>query len=298
MESSITPARIANAIRQDEYDGVTVLVEGGTDIQLYRKFTRLDACKIKPTFGKYHMRKVVTILAEELVGSIIGIRDADFIRIKGNTKFDANYSDPIVITDYHDSESMIINSRALDDFVISDIKEEKFKKNFSSIDELRLTLKKLSYPLACLKLANKRFGLGLFFKPQNDKENHIKYAKFVDADNVNFLGYAKLAQYIIDYSKNKSTEIASYDIVMEKLFEIQAMKYNIDEMVNGHDMVNILYLIYSKKLKSKDSDVTSSVQLESKLRAYFCREYFFGTELFESLDKWQDRTENNIISKL
>jgi hypothetical protein len=207
MESSITPARIANAIRQDEYNGVTVLVEGSTDIQLYRKFTRLDSCKIKPTFGKYHMRKVVAMLTEELVDSIIGIRDADFIRVKGNAKFDINYSDPIVITDYHDSESMIINSHALDDFVISDIKEEKFNNSFHSIDELRLLLKELSYPLACLKLANKRFGLGLFFKPQNDKENNIKYTKFVDVDKLSFLGNDKLVKYVIDYSRNKHAEI-------------------------------------------------------------------------------------------
>jgi hypothetical protein len=118
MEGDISAVRIANAICQDTtFSGVHLLVEGKQDSKLYSKFVQKDNVRVKTALGKYRLRQAYTLLMERGMDSIVGIRDADFLRIKDNPKFTPNFSEAIFPTDCHDAEVMIVSCGILDDLL-------------------------------------------------------------------------------------------------------------------------------------------------------------------------------------
>lgn len=177
MQNHMTPSRIANSIQQDsDFDGFSILVEGETDIKLYGKLTCRSMSKLKVTFGKKKMRDIYNILFERGFVRVVGIRDADFIRLSDN-KYDPDYPSNIFLTDNHDSEGMVIQSQAFDDFLLEVSMEDNLISFQEKYGSTRDYLYGLSYPLACLRFANKKFDLGLAFKPANPEGNSLKYKK-------------------------------------------------------------------------------------------------------------------------
>lgn len=297
MQSSITPVRIANAIQQDSnFDGINVLVEGEKDIKLYRKLTCTEFSKIKVTFGKKKMREVYNLLRERGFEKVIGIRDADFIRING--KLDAVYSDDIFITDTHDSEGMIIESEAFPNFLIEIAKEEVVDKFLQDKGCLRSFIYNLSKPLACLRLANKKYNLGLSFKPVNPEGNTIKFKKFVCEKSLSYLGHEKLVNTVVEYSKNRGSTISPRAEILDKLEEVISLDLPVDELVNGHDLAEILFIVCKKGLKSSHSDLKNASSVEAMLRLTFGKGDFSKTNLFKSLQAWEEKSDLKIFSSI
>jgi hypothetical protein len=180
MENHITPARIANSIEQDtSFGGTYLMLEGIKDLKLFKKFTCGESIKIKITHGKYKMRHAYEILKSRNFSRMIGIRDADYIRLTGNEKFEPHYNQKIFITDTHDSEGMIVNSDALTDLLSEVAEEDRLNSFIQKHGDVRDLIFNLAYPLACLRLANKRFGLGLSFKPKKIDGPSFKIKKFI-----------------------------------------------------------------------------------------------------------------------
>ncbi|OAZ98391.1 DUF4435 domain-containing protein [Halomonas sp. G11] len=297
MEDSITPARIANSILQDSnFTGVNILVEGEKDIKLYRKLSCEDSSRIKVTFGKKKMRETYGILSNRGGARVIGIRDADFIRLKGNQKFDPNYDANIFLTDNHDSESMIIKSQAFDDFLLEISKEDRVSAFYKKHGCLREFLYELSYPLACLRFANKKFDLGLAFKPANPDGNKLKFKKIICDKKLEYLGHDKLINTVVEYSKNRGSNIKDREIILKSLLDVLDLKLPVCELVNGHDLAEILFIICKKGLGSSNDDLKGASSVESMLRLSYGREYFSSTELFKKLYVWQKSQNLNIFS--
>lgn len=296
MESEITAARIANSILQDEeFEGQYVLVEGIKDLRLYRKFIR-EELRMKPTFGKYNLRQVYEILENRQFDRMLGIRDADFLRIPNNPKFDQNYMSAIFATDSHDSEVMMIDSKALTDFliVVSDLdKVKRFEDRAGK--SIRNLLYELGYNIGCLKLANKRKNLGLVFKPEKPEGNVIKYKKFICDKNFTFIGNESLVAAALDYSRNRKTTLASKAIILHELEAVLAEKHDILEIVNGHDLAEILYLIVTKGLGSNSSVLSSADSVENSLIMSYDISQFTKTKLYRMIDDHQKRKGVNII---
>lgn len=288
MEGEMTPARIANSILLDaKFDGQYLLVEGAKDLRLYRKFIR-EELRVKATFGKYALREVYEILERNQFNKVLGIRDADFLRIPNNPKFDPNYVHPIFVTDNHDSEVMMIDSKALTDFlnVVSDPdKVNKFERKVGK--SVRDLLYELGYNIGCLKLANKRNNLGLVFKPAKIDGNVIKYKKFICDKTFVFLGNDELITAALDYSRNRNTQLASKPTILEALGVILAENHDIKEIVNGHDLSEILYLIVTKGLGSNSSVLNGADSIENSLIMSYDIAQFAKTRLYNSLDSYQ-----------
>ena len=296
MESEITAARIANAILQDEeFEGQYVLVEGVKDLRLYRKFIR-EELRMKPTFGKYKLRQVYEILESRQFYKVFGIRDADFLRIPNNPKFDHAYMDSIFVTDSHDSEVMMIDSKALMDFLIVVSDFDKVKKFENKLGKsVRVLLYELGYNIGCLKLANKRKSLGLVFKPEKVGGNAIKYKKFICDKSFTFLGNESLVVAAIDYSRNRKTELASKAVILHELEAVLAEKHDTLEIVNGHDLAEILYLIVTKGLGSNSSLLNGADSVENSLIMSYDITQFTKTKLYGMIDGHQKRKGLNII---
>lgn len=288
MENSMTPQRIANSILQDrDFTGHYVLVEGKKDIRLYNRFINSEFAKVKPTFGKYKLREAYKILSEQGFDKKIGIRDADFLRIKGNPKFDATYSENIFATDYHDAEVMMIKNDALQNFLftVSDqAKISAFEKEKGI--KIEAALLSLAYNLGCLKLANKRFTLGLFFKPEKEDGKRLKFEKFICDKHFTFLGNEKLINTVWEYSSLREKLAYSRQYIQEKLDTVLKECHEPSEIVNGHDLSEILLMLSSKGLKSSNKALQNSDCVEDMLILAFDLIQFSKTALFKEINQF------------
>ncbi|HHX8659923.1 TPA: DUF4435 domain-containing protein [Vibrio diabolicus] len=293
----MTPQRIANAILLDKtFVGYHLLVEGKKDITLYRKFIDRDSCKLKPTFGKYKQREVYEILEDRGFKNKLGIRDADFIRMPNNPKFDASYNKSIFLTDYHDSEGMIINSNAFNDWIVSISNDNDITSFSEKIGDIYDLAYQLCFPLACLRLANKRFNLGLSFKPEKPEGNRFKFKKIICDKKFDFLGVDKLINVIWEYSQNRGKEVATRAEIKLKLeLVMEDQQVDLREVVNGHDLCEVLFIVCSKGLKSKSKLLNDSDSVEEMLALSYGHAYFQRSNLFEKIDEWQKKQGVSII---
>ncbi|MCI1012297.1 DUF4435 domain-containing protein [Herbaspirillum sp. C7C2] len=297
MEEEITPARIANAICQDTtYEGYYVLVEGKKDVRIYRRFTSDVSAKVKATFGKSKLREVYRILTERNFVRKIGIRDADFLRIKGNPKYTAEFTDPIFVTDGHDSEIMMVATGVINNFFLMVTDEAKVavfeeKHNKKVVDMIFSLIR----PLGNLRLANKRFGLGLAFKPERPEGNALRIDRFVNSKSWGYNGDESMVNTVIEYSKNRGSVVASRAVVLEKLREISMEEHPNNEICNGHDFAYVLHLISKQGIGSKSKLLQDSACVEDLLISQFDWIKFSGTQLFARINQWQNIEEKVIF---
>ncbi|MEW7312680.1 hypothetical protein AB1E22_08145 [Buttiauxella gaviniae] len=284
----ITPDRTANAIIQDKsFNGYYLFIEGIKDLKTYKKLMSKDV-KLQVTFGKHNMRKIKDILQEREYKKFIGIRDADFLRLEGNEKFDNNYNECIFPTDEHDSEGMIINSDALYDFIDSVSNEKNIALFTEKYGEIRNVIYELCYPLACLRLANKKNNLGLAFKPVKPEGNKFKIKKFISEENFSYLGHEKMINTIVEYSTNRGGKITSREQILSCLTNEISSNHDIKQIINGHDIAEVLYLISKKGLKSLSKTINDSGCVEEMLRLAYNYDYFSTTSVFKKIISYQN----------
>ena len=296
MEDSITAARVANAILQDHsFSGHYVLVEGKKDVKLYRRFINEETARIRITSGKKQLKEAFDILSRNNYQNKIAIRDADFLRINNNPKFDPGYCEPIFATDSHDSEVMIVQNGTLDDYflLISDSDKVLEFEKIQGKPILDLIFS-LLYQLGCLRLANKRFQMGLAFKPKKIGGNKLKIEKFISEKTWQFLGDKQMVHIVCEYSKNRDREeeIPNEDFILQRLNEIVGEAHPANEIINGHDVAEVLLMISKAGLKSNSKLLQDSSCVEDLLTACFDLLKFSKTGLHASIEKWQ--ISNNV----
>ena len=298
MEQYITAERIANALCQDlEFKGCAILVEGKKDRKLYGKLLNKELVRIIETFGKYKQRDAYKILNDRGFNRKIGIRDADFLRIPGNPKFDPNYKEGIFPTDCHDSEIMAIKNGALsklisavlDENVINKF-EEKIGRRFEDV------IFELAYILGCLKLSNKQFNLGLSFKPEKVDGNKLKFHKFICFKTAKFLDLDSLVNTVYEYSKNRGQVVASRENIAEKLSIIIEKDFPLLEVVNGHDVCEIICFLAKDGAQISNKAIQTADAIEDMLRLAFDFSDFSKTNLVNQMQLWEKSTGLRIFA--
>ncbi|WP_148873383.1 DUF4435 domain-containing protein [Serratia marcescens] len=289
MENDIKPARIANSIMQDtRYQGHYVLVEGAQDIKIFKSFFLHGIATLKVMHGKHNMRDVYEMLLQRGFDKMIGIRDADFLRIPNNEKFSPNYEWYIFPTDFHDAEGMVLNSPALMDFIFSVSSEEKVKSFESKRGSIIDLAYNLVYPLACLRLANKKNDLGLSFKPKEKDGNRLKFKKFICEKSISYLGDDIMINTVWEYSQNRGRDIPTREVMKESMNEIISLHIDLKEMANGHDLAEALFIICKKGLGSQSKLLVDAGCIEDLLFLAYESSYFKGSGLFEKISGWEN----------
>jgi hypothetical protein len=248
----------------------------------------VDLGKVVITFGKYKMREVYALLTERGISRKVGIRDSDFLRIPGNTKFVENFSDHIFPTDGHDSEIMMLNSGVIKNFLdlISD--EEKVASFENKIGcDVTSFLFSMARRLGYLRLTNKRKSLGLSFKPEKPEGNELRIDRFVCDKTWTYLGDEKMINTVVEYSKNRGNVVASREVVAKELKVISNEIYPDLELVNGHDVSYILLMVAKSGLRSSSKLLQDADCVEDILASYFDWLKFSSTTLFSMIDRWQ-----------
>ncbi|MFJ5453011.1 DUF4435 domain-containing protein [Pectobacterium jejuense] len=288
MEQYITSYRVANAIMQDKsFKGIHILVEGVKDLKVYTKFFNRTEVRLTQTGGKYNQRDAYYTLSARGFTNAIAIRDADFIRIKGNLKFDENFQDNIFITDGHDSEMMMIMVDTLEDVLAVSVDQDAKNSFEGSVKcSIRKLVLNIAYTVGCLRLAEKKNGFGLSFKPERPEGNRIKFKKFID-DKTFLPNVNQMIHTIWEYSKNRGKVVSSKEVIAEGFNKIFHQNNPLEDIINGHDVAEIICIVLSQGLKSKSSIFQHPNNVEESLALSFDRNKFRRTNLYRDILKWQ-----------
>jgi len=173
------------------------------------------------------------------------------------------------------------------------IKEFERKNDVSVRDKLFELGKEIGY----LKLANKTYDLGLVFKPKNPDGNQIKYKEFVSDDSLKYLGDEKLIETAINYSVNKSENIDNKETINQRLTEIKEENFPIDQLVNGHDLSNLLFVLMKKVFRSKSKMLHDYNSVEDSLALAYDLSDFKATNLYADMKHWADENEVKLFTE-
>ncbi|MDW2184559.1 hypothetical protein R7Z80_01675 [Vibrio sp. 1733] len=298
ITNNIKPERIANAICQDKsFKGHHILLEGIKDIKVYSKFINKEKSNLVVCHGKYNQRGIFQVLCERKITKKIAIRDADFIRLRGNLQ--ADFHSDFFITDKHDSEGMIISTPAFFNSLSATLPAEKLARLLEEHKDLESKLKSLVYNLGCLKLANKIYSLGLVFKPKSADGNPLDLTKFIDFKNLSYQGNNLLIKAVINYSVNKVDKgtIKDEATIRNALEEIINTQHPVDEIVHGHDISLALCHFVKKGLKvSNVPNLSTADSIESLWASSFDNDFFRNTELYQSLTNWCEANNIEILT--
>lgn len=251
---------------------VFILLEGNTDIKLFRKFFVKDYTDTTGLVGKEKVIKALEILIAEGYTQIIGIKDADFDHLL-STQTVHN----LFITDFHDMEIQMIESHALDSVVA-----EYDKVGISSID-----IKEKIYA-AILTI-----GYARYF---NEKKKYVGEERDLSFDSLKFQNFIQLkdeqllfdevnflSELISESKKRKPTLQITKQQLKNEIESLKSQSLGRCQICSGHDMTKVLGLVLLKRIDEKT--------IETALRLAYNLQYFQQTLLYSHLCKWA--TDNN-----
>ncbi|MDK9694452.1 MAG: DUF4435 domain-containing protein [Sulfurimonas sp.] len=246
---------------------VFILLEGNTDIKLFRKFFVKDYADTTGLVGKEKVIKALEILIAEGYTQIIGIKDADFDHLL-NTQTVHN----LFITDFHDMEIQMIESPALDSVIAE----------YGKADARTIDIKEKTYA-AVLTI-----GYARYF---NEKKKYAGEERDLSFDSLKFQNFIQLKdeqllfdevnflfELISESKKRKPNLQIAEQQLKNEIESSEAESYDIRQVCSGHDMTKVLGLVL---LKNPDGN-----EIEKALRLAYSLQYFQQTSLYSQLQSW------------
>lgn len=270
---------------------VGVIVEAKAEEKLFGKFFKKD-CLFFCFQGWEKVVATIKQVNQYTIKGVFGIIDADFKRIEKIEPTDDN----LFLTDYHDTEMMLIESDAwnhvLHHYADTSISTKKTVSKLDAFEQkkgepIKETLLKLATQIAYIRLFDKRFKPPLTFRIQKKKGKYeyIDYHKFVDPKTLN-LNQKKLLKIVENKSSKPNFFAKSPN--KERLETIQQEVFDVLEFCNGHDVCNLLSLALEEAIASKaSSKKVAGETIEANLVMNYRLEDFQKTQLYKALKNWE-----------
>jgi hypothetical protein len=247
-----------------------ILLEGDTDIRLFRKLFNLNNCKVENIPGGNKKLEECVQTLVNIYPLIIGIRDADFIRIN-----EAEYLlNNMFLTDLHDIEMTMLNFEPILNAIVFEYSNLDKSQHLAFKNKLLEVIKHISY----LKLLNDKENLELTFS--SGFQDLISFAnQKIDLD-----------QYLDRVvAKSPNALIKDKEILKAKIDTIEQQDPDLLQITNGHDLINSFAKYFREEEKRNG---LSGDNLEATLRMLFNIEFFSQTNLYQQLDNWKN--QNNV----
>ena len=281
MRQYLTTSSKKNEIRMllkhPSYTGkAIVIVEGSSDIRLFRSLLNSDIFKIESAEGKIELVDIINNLQEQYKNRLAGLRDSDHDRIVG-----AGEIENIILTDLHDAEMMMLSSASLDNF----INEYASNDNHDEIlENLRECVFSAAYIIGIARLVNEIKGLKLNFKA-------INFSGFVSVNKLDIdIDLDEFVVQLISRSPNISADVTK-DVLIGYMKAEEAKKHCCLQICSGHDVTKLVERVFSQSWVSIDRKLNQS-KIESALRLGYTTEMFAQTEVYEKLKKiFEDHPE-------
>lgn len=250
-----------------------ILVEGDSDIRLFRKLFDIDKCKVENIpGGKTKLEECVDTLVN-IYPLIIGIRDTDFLNLNN-----VNYNKQnMFLTDKHDIEMTILS----DEDVLNTLVFEFTDKPKNEHLILRNNIKKSIEMIGYLKWLNSIESLELKFECGfNDL---VSFANLT----VDFDTY-----FMRVLSKSPNANITDINIINGKITQLKASNSDLFHLTNGHDLVST-FANYFKNISGIRG--VSNENIASILRISFNLKQFEKTALYSELEYWAQHNNTTIF---
>jgi hypothetical protein len=276
MISNLSGSDIAAAVKmtRSAFGGTVLLVEGTNDSKIYEKFVDEGRCALIPAYGKANALEAIAILNKTRVAGILSIVDADFWHLHGIRPPAAN----VLVTDSHDIEVMMLESRAFDNVLRtygSKSKIRAFLKQHGAGD-LRMVLFILALPIGRLRLLSEEHSWRLQF-------NGLNYAKLLSGTLL-VVDQRELVRQV--FSLTSGYKVPSVDILTQ-LRKAESRNCDPRQTCHGHDLTAILGLA----LRNALGTVSRKVATRDNIEKWLCLAYdiveFAKTELYRAAKDWE-----------
>ncbi|MDW3714692.1 MULTISPECIES: DUF4435 domain-containing protein [unclassified Pseudomonas] len=247
-------------------DKFIVVVEGFSDVKLFRKLFEAKSVELESVDGKKELLRVMQELSLEFPTRVLGICDADYDHLSGVASSYEGYG--VYVTDLHDAEMMMLSSPALSSFV-----DEYTSSTYLSMSREQMfgSVIKGGSVIGVLRWLNSEHDLGLRFKGLN-----YSVFCFVNEFDVE-VDKNRLIDELIKRSKDISAHVTKEFILRE--FDIFSKKEACNYQVCcGHDVANIVALVYRQKNISTETNMDYR-KVEASLRLSYGMQYFMSTKL-------------------
>ena len=275
MRKYLDPVAKANEIRlllkhPSHKDNMIIILEGETDIRLFRSLLKHECISLESVDGKLDLIQVVEELNGDSTGSVIGVCDADYDHIL-NIAEDREKSG-VYLTDVHDAEMMMFESASLKSY----IDEYTNQDNYIEVSEgLKYSVISASRRIGFLRLINIKEHLNINFKGLN-------FNSFVDVSKLDVnVDVEALIDLLLGRSRNLKNGVTK-EYLNEKYNEYSEKDYPDNQLCCGHDITNIVAMIYSQKWASCDTNLNRE-KVEAALRIGYTMDEFSKTKLFKSI---------------
>ncbi|WP_127494327.1 DUF4435 domain-containing protein [Acinetobacter calcoaceticus] len=261
-------------------DKLILIVEGTSDIRLFRSLFDQENIKIESIDGKKNLIFSMENLISSHKDKVISICDADFDHLE-NLEETRNSSN-IYLTDFHDSEVMMLKSDSLYSFI------DEYSKNDSLIllkNNLLDNVFKSSRHLGLLRYINFKYNIKLNFKKLN-------FSQFI---KINLLEIEVNLEVLIDILISRSPTCSHSKNEILSYYHIYSKNSYDDEQINcGHDLTNIIACIFRQKEISLETNMDTK-KVESALRLAYQKDYFKSTNLYiNTKPKFFNKEEYNV----
>ena len=261
----------ANEIRlkRQIHAGTFLVVEGRDDRLFMQQFASSEKCQIEVAQGKDNVLEVIRILNEAGFPGVLGLVDADFDRLHSSDKGECNLVKP----EYHDLETMLICSAALDRVLV----ELGSQQKLISFDEKVLdALICRALPLGSLRFYSLRYNLKLKF-------NGIRYSAWIN--RVSFTGcIRRMVEEVKNFSQRHDLNT---DIIEQAILDIMDAGYDPRELCNGTDLIEILGIGLRGRLGNKQPNEVNASSLKQYLRLAYSDQDFCNSDLGRSIRHWE-----------
>lgn len=251
---------------------IITVVEGDTDIRLFRWLLAHDKIQIESVDGKKNLVKLMEDLIKEYPENMLAICDADFDHLCGKSKEREQFS--IYVTDEHDAEVMLLKSPAFHSLI-----NEYGSENNHDILVTGLfdSVFSAAYNIGLIRWINEEEKLNLKFKGLN-------FNKFITVDKLNIQVDLDSLLDEIFIRSDKIKEGTTKNIILSKMEEYKNNSACKFQVCSGHDLTNIISIIFRQKWASVDTNIDHK-KVESSLRLGYQKEFFKNTNVFKRIQK-------------
>jgi len=240
---------------------VFILLEGETDIKLFRKIFSHNHTDTTSLKGKDKLNEALSILRNEGYSQVIGIRDADFEYLEESIS-----TKHLFFTDYHDMEIEMIESDALkaiiDEFSISEC-HTPLSQN------LKNDIYNIALEIGYIRWYSEREN-GLFNFKQIPFNSLISY----NSCSITF-DHEKLIELLLNQLDNYEFNLQE-EIILLKNISTDKL-----QICNGHDLTILISNYFTRGNINQN-------KIEEALRLAYHFQYFKDTNLFQNLKTWEE----------
>ncbi|MCD4843116.1 MAG: DUF4435 domain-containing protein [Methanosarcinales archaeon] len=247
---------------------VFVLLEGKSDIKLFRKLFNLSNCKVETVpGGKFKLEECVGKLVENSQ-LIIGIRDADFVQLRAKPYKKAN----VFLTDFHDMEMILISEDEVFSALIYEYTDLPKEKHSDIRNNIIVSIEQICY----LKWLNEEEDLEYKFEA-----GFQDLISFVNLE-IDFEQYFSRVLY-----KSPNAKITDKSIILDRMKALKDTNPNPWQLCNGHDFLKAFSQYIKQECGVKN---VNSEHIASSCRMTFTFNHYSKTGLYLNTKTWANNS--------